>query len=583
MATSAFKSTSRRAPFGGSDEVSAAASSSSSSSSSANRAHRRSRSLSRFSRSIPFGEDPSYGVEATPRRKFVNTVRGSEFPEISLDDLAIELFSQRDEDPGSSDHDRSRSARRGSEIGRWASETASSQRRGRSVSRQSSKTSGDRKSVVSDRSRVNTGLPESNSRRRRSVSVARYQISDSESDADHSRKQANLITMKSLGNGKNDIPSHKATAANGSGQRRPLNQKDLLRLQDGYSSHSSVLTDDEIKDHPCKNGNEKTIKAVYSQKKAEHPTEDDINSGLYEAMKKELRYAVEEIKTEIEQGIIRKNGNHYPLDSSVRSSYATKLEESEKRKQDLLAEILLEDQKGRELSRIVKELLPDTNKSTAGIKQSRTRKKSNDRSRMSKQLTVEAEKYLEDFISNVEDTDISSFDGERSDGSSTLGGIIRARDGVVCAETESYHIPVGSDFRPVEMDGVKLPWLKWETSNDGSSKTEIKTPPSQKSVIWDAKQETVLEYDQSCYSNSSQGSYSPGIMKYHEMIKLNKSGGGEEDSNCDYEACTRFDMQEYLRLQQSEDLLFERYRERERISSGGLLTCCTHGFSNLIF
>ncbi|XP_031092813.1 uncharacterized protein LOC115997405 isoform X2 [Ipomoea triloba] len=549
MATSAFKSTSRRAPFGGSDEVSAAASSSSSSSS-ANRAHRRSRSLSRFSRSLPFGEDPSYGVEATPRRKFVNTVRGSEFPEISLDDLAIELFSQRDEDPGSSDHDRNRSsARRGSEIGRWASETASSQRRGRSVSRQSSKTSGDRKSVVSDRSRVNTGLPESNSRRRRSVSVVRYQISDSESDADHSRKQANLITMKSLGNGKNDIPSHKATAANGSGLRRPLNQKDLLRLQDGYSSHSSVLTDDEIKDHPCKNGNEKTIKAVYSQKK----------------------------------GIIRKNGNHYPLDSSVRSSYATKLEESEKRKQDLLAEILLEDQKGRELSRIVKELLPDTNKSTAGIKQSRTRKKSNDRSRMSKQLTVEAEKYLEDFISNVEDTDISSFDGERSDGSSTLGGIIRARDGVVCAETESYHIPVGSDFRPVEMDGVKLPWLKWETSNDGSSKTEIKTPPSQKSVIWDAKQETALEYDQSCYSNSSQGSYSPGIMKYHEMIKLNKSGGAEEDSNGDYEVCPRFDMQEYLRLQQSEDLLFERYRERERISSGGLLTCCTHGFSNLIF
>lgn len=27
------------------------------------------------------------------------------------------------------------------------------------------------------------------------------------------------------------------------------------------------------------------------------------------------------------QGIIRKNGNHYPLDSSARSSYVTKLEE----------------------------------------------------------------------------------------------------------------------------------------------------------------------------------------------------------------------------------------------------------------
>lgn len=48
--------------------------------------------------------------------------------------------------------------------------------------------------------------------------------------------------MKSLGNGKNDIPSHKATAANGSGLRRPLNQKDLLRLQDGYSVRKLLIS-----------------------------------------------------------------------------------------------------------------------------------------------------------------------------------------------------------------------------------------------------------------------------------------------------------------------------------------------------
>lgn len=33
--------------------------------------------------------------------------------------------------------------------------------------------------------------------------------------------------------------------------------------------------------------------------------------------------------------------------------------QSEKRKQELLAEILLEEQRGRELSKIVQELLPD--------------------------------------------------------------------------------------------------------------------------------------------------------------------------------------------------------------------------------
>ncbi|CAH9054608.1 unnamed protein product [Cuscuta epithymum] len=569
MATSAFKSTTKRAPIGGSAEVS------SSSSSSGNRAARRSRSLSRFSRRLPFGEEPaeaaaSSGFEPTPRRRFVNTARGSVFPEISLDDLAQEFFCRKDEEIDSSDPDRTRSARRGSDIGRWASETASSQRRGRSVSRQSSssKTSGDRKSVVSDRSRVNTGLSESNSRRRRSVSSVRFQISDSESDADHSRKQE--ITIKSLGNTNHVISSHKTIAANSARPRRPMNQKELSRLHDGYSSHSSVLTDDDLKNHPDKNVNEKIIRAVYSQKQAEHPTEDDINSGLYEAMKKGLRYAVEEIKVELEQGMVRKSGNHSQLDSAARNSYVAKLEESEMRKQDLLAEILLEDQKGRELSRIV------TENSAPLVKPSRTRKKSNDPGTLSRQLTDEAEKYFEDFITNVEDTDISSFDGERSDGSSTLGGMMKAWDGIADMEPRAYQIQEGSNIHRGEMDGVNLPWLRWETSNDGSSsgKAELRTPLSRKLVIWDAKQ------DHSCYSPSSQGSYSPAIMKYHEISKLSKRVDSEE--NYKREVPPKFDMHEYVMLQQSEEMLFERYRERKRISSGGLLLTCTNAFSNLI-
>jgi hypothetical protein len=100
---------------------------------------------------------------------------------------------------------------------------------------------------------------------------------------------------------------------------------------------------------------------------------------------------------------------------------------------------------------------------------------------MSKRLTEEAEKYFEDFISNVEDTDISSLDGERSDTSSTLGGITK---------TETFRSPVISKSRPVEMDGVALPWLQWETSNDASplsiKKKELASTP--KSNLWDAVQ-----------------------------------------------------------------------------------------------
>lgn len=101
---------------------------------------------------------------------------------------------------------------------------------------------------------------------------------------------------------------------------------------------------------------------------------------------------------------------------------------------------------------------------------------------MSKRLTEEAEKYIEDFISNVEDTDISSLDGERSDTSSTLGGMTRA-------DTFRTPPPI-SKCPPVEMDGVVLPWLQWETSNDASplsgKNKEPKSTP--KSNLWDAAQ-----------------------------------------------------------------------------------------------
>lgn len=100
---------------------------------------------------------------------------------------------------------------------------------------------------------------------------------------------------------------------------------------------------------------------------------------------------------------------------------------------------------------------------------------------MSKRLTEEAERYIEDFISNVEDTDISSLDGERSDTSSSLGGM---------SKMLTFQSPVLSKSIPVEMDGIVLPWLQWETSNDASplsSKTSesVATPTTN---LWEATQ-----------------------------------------------------------------------------------------------
>jgi len=81
-------------------------------------------------------------------------------------------------------------------------------------------------------------------------------------------------------------------------------------------------------------------------------------------------------------------------------------------------------------------------------------------------LTEEAERYIEDFISNVEDTDISSLDGERSDASSSIGGLIKPET------VNSLPVTVPRSL-PVLMDGVTLPWLQWETGNDASPMTSL--------------------------------------------------------------------------------------------------------------
>lgn len=114
-------------------------------------------------------------------------------------------------------------------------------------------------------------------------------------------------------------------------------------------------------------------------------------------------------------------------------------------------------------------------------------------------MTEEAEKYFEDFLSNVEDTDISSIDGERSDTSSSLGGMHKQREVArhVVERTEGYQGREGCNSLPAQMDGVNLPWLQWETSNDGSplpGKINAQLPVTPKSLMWNGAQVFLNRY-----------------------------------------------------------------------------------------
>ncbi|KAL0464128.1 UNVERIFIED_CONTAM: hypothetical protein Slati_0300400 [Sesamum latifolium] len=536
MATSAFKSTTKRAAVGGSSSGDFTRSS-----------LRRSRSLSRFSR--PIAPEPDTETDYNknvPRGKFVNTTRGSKmpFPEISLDDLALEFFSSSSKNDNESDGGvvegngrEGRSVSRRAEIGRWASDTASSRRRGRSVSRA-------RGNVVSSNSASAKNVISSaaGSRRRRSLSVARYQISDSESEVDHSQN-SNRAYVKAPISGSNQMSlAPIGTASNNRRIARSRSHKDLSLLHDGYS--------------------------------AEHPTENVGNGGFYEAMRKELRYAVEEIRTELNQ--VHQNKSAMGRNQTVvASSDCLKAENSDalqdfSRSREKYAPKFEQEQQGQEVSKMVKGL-PHSRTSAIAEKPSRARKRSSDRSRTSKRLIEEAERIFEDFLSNVEDTDISSLDGERSDGSSSFGGMMKARDAAIM-EAETYRTPPGSAPPPVEMDGVILPWLQWETSHDGSfsGKDRALTPMTPKALEWNSEKDMVLLHDPSSHSVSSQGSSSPALFNSPIMDKREETCKSRKVGN-DCVSC--FDMDEYLNLQNNEELLFEMYRERNRINSGVLLLC----------
>ncbi|KAK7282012.1 hypothetical protein RIF29_10475 [Crotalaria pallida] len=549
MATSAFKSTTKRTPVGASSSTSSAEDSTASSSS--HHHHRRSRSLSQFSRPL---NPPNNNDLAAPKGRFVNTVRGSVFPEISLDDLAVEFFESAN---------RGRSGSRSFEpkATPTAASTASSQRRGRSVSRKSSGGGDDRRISIGG----GGGRPvsDANSRRRRSVSVVRYQISDSESD--HSQNSRSRVNLKSTDSG-NKLLQKPVASDQRQVLRRSLSQKDF-KIYDGYSSQSSVLTDDEGAGARFnKNGIEK-LQPVHAPKKAVIP---GMDNGLHKAKQKELRHmgieqAVVKPRTSTFSTVDRllsKNSDH--VVSSIRRNYETELEQSEKRKQDLLAEVVFEEQRGRELSKIVNELIPAT-KNDSIQKPSRTRKRSNDRRRMSMCLTEEAEKFIEDFLSNVEDTDISSIDGERSDTSSSIGGLIKP---------EAFNSPPMPRPLPVITDGVTLPWLQWETSNDATPTTGpdnaqlILTPNTASST-----QEITKAQDHSNLSVSSRGSWSPDLLQEYIGKDVFSKIGDSDQSFSAKSKGLRYDMDEYLKVKSNEDMLIERWKQQHRINSGSLILC----------
>jgi len=92
-------------------------------------------------------------------------------------------------------------------------------------------------------------------------------------------------------------------------------------------------------------------------------------------------------------------------------------------------------------------------------------------------------------------------------------------------------------------------------------------------------QEATPVQDLSMHSISSHGSWSPGLADGHSTnineLEGTKFGELERYKSQILSGRTRsqFDVDEYLKRPSDEDFLFERWKQQQRIHSGGLLLC----------
>ncbi|KAG6544919.1 hypothetical protein Mapa_013611 [Marchantia paleacea] len=370
----------------------------------------------------------------------------------------------------------------------------------------------------------------------------RHQSSDSESDADSvysrytarsrssavseyggsARYRAQTGNTKGTRQGGLRRSSSNLTESSLSGLRRSSSSRDLSRdhsdspMEPYYRRGYRHGDDQASRDHPEE---EKTIRAVHTQKKEPSARELDAIT-LYDAMRAEMRKAVSDIRNEIEQSMSKElvvPSSPFPgglritipgssaadgVDSTVadiRREYAAKLEQSEKRAQELWSQLAVEERRCLDLVKVVKELVPGQPGSRSKP-QPRAPPPSKpfmgpdvEKQLVSKSLDEDAQRFFEECISGLDPMSANdslsisfgkkemqsptwslkdvSFSPQKKDMVRTSEKKTLVLEPLIsfCAQIEQTGICAGKSkttfFQKTILndDGLVLPWLQWET------------------------------------------------------------------------------------------------------------------------
>ncbi|MCD9645290.1 hypothetical protein HAX54_034121 [Datura stramonium] len=329
---------------------------------------------------------------------------------------------------------------------------------------------------------------------------------------------------------------------------------------------------------------EKTIKAVFEQMKSVRSDQlgaDTATSGIYETVRSEVRRAISDIQTDLEDAIRRNNVNAITtanvadippnlvnpgavnLVSDIRREYASKLDESEERARKLRSDLAVEEHRGLEISRILKEILSDPKPSPP--QRSRAgRKRSNERKKMSKRLTEEALTYFDECVS-ISTFDSSDFSAPEYPSHSSVGA----------TTTTGATVPVllGSPSTMSMSFPIIAGHIQHTDNHEDSSLTA--NSYNHEPILYQVKQRgsDPVRGEQIQFSF---GQKSPESNQTHEDLR-SYIKHFEKDTNKDVfnSDTTRafYDANEYKLQGHTESLLFGRVAFRNRIESGGLHLC----------
>lgn len=363
---------------------------------------------------------------------------------------------------------------------------------------------------------------------------------------------------------------------------------------DSVTSFRNPSWDDEISTGSMSEAEEKTIKAVCEQMRGSRTGSVTPTSEIYETVRSEVQRAISGIQDDLQNSIRRSNAagiatadvtsiapdsvkpGAVELVLDIRREYATKLEESQERARKLRSDLAVEEHRGQELSRILKETLPEPKVST--IQRSYPgRRTSSERKRMSKRLTEEAMSYFDECVSistfdssdfsAAEDASVNSFRDARLMGSSSslpqvTPCILPTNGPSNCLDREKDLVDHGQSMHNAKDSVLTANVSPLVSAIDGGDKSADSGRKSQFSLAREPISTTGLQQEIKSYIKNS-------------VVDLDNDYTSSKITNFN-----SFNIEDYDLQGHAEGLLFDRVSNKNRIESGSLHLCTAGiGFS----